>query len=188
MSFKIDFDGNALLKAQEMLKNIPGGMQTATARAINRALQGARAAAVKAIRERYTVRATDIRETLKIKKATKSDLEGSLTSRGTKLDINASHFKVRPRTDTTGNRQRKVVAEIVKGSPFEVQRGFIYNSQVFRREGRTRLPIAKQVGPAVPQMLEQDDVLQRTTEVISERFRERLEHETEVLLNDLTGK
>lgn len=188
MGFKIDFDGNALLQAQKMLKNIPGGMETATARAINRALQGARAVTVKAIRERYTVRATDIRETLRIKKATKSDLEGSLTSRGTKLDINASHFKVRPRTDTTGNRQRKVVAELIKGSPFEVQRGFIYNTQVFRRAGRARLPIAKQVGPAVPQMLEQDDVLQRATEAISERFRERLEHETEVLLNNLDGK
>ena len=179
--FSVEFEGNAIVEAQRLLGKIPGGMQTAVARAVNRALSGARTTVVKAVRERYTVKSKDVRQSLRFKKATKNSLDGELISEGSQLEL--SHFKVKPRTDTTGNRQRKVIAEIIKGSANEVKRGFIYNTQVFRREGRSRLPINKQTGPAVPQMLGQDEVLNKAMETLQKRFASRLQHETEALIN-----
>lgn len=182
--FRIEFDGNALLEARRRLSRIPGGVETAAARAVNRALTGARTEITRAVRERYTIRARDVRQSLSIKRAAKGRLEGEIISRGYKIDLNASHFKVKPRADTTGNRQRHVTAEIIKGSPQTVERGFIFNTQVFRRVGRSRLPIAKQTGPAVPQMLEQDEVLQKTSQALQERFVSRLDHEVKAILNN----
>lgn len=181
--FKIELNGTALLDARRKLSKLPNGVETAAARAVNRVLTSARAEVVRAVRDRYTVRASDVRLSLKLTKASKNRLEGEISSRGSKVDLNASHFKVRPRSDTTGRRQRRVVAEIIKGSPHEVERGFIFNTQVFRRVGRTRLPIAKQTGPAVPQMLEHDEVLTKVSHNLQERFVQRLDHEVEALLN-----
>lgn len=156
--------------------------EKAIANAINRSLITMRKESSKAIRESYTAKASDIKKTIRLEKASKSNLEGTFYSSGTK--ISASHFKITPKTDTTGLNKKAVKVEIKKGSKYTVSRGFNWNSNLFRRKGNARLPIKKEMGPSVPQMLENEDVLDSITQKAHETLEKRLAHEYERLTQE----
>lgn len=52
----IEIDPSALTKAEAMLKDIPGAAQKAAKTAIKKTMKGAQQAAIKKVRERYTIK------------------------------------------------------------------------------------------------------------------------------------
>ena len=69
----IKIDGGAIDRAREMLSSVPGGVGKILPRAINRALTVGRAQVSKSVRENYTVAAAEIKKTLRVTKAFKSE-------------------------------------------------------------------------------------------------------------------
>lgn len=169
-------------RAQNLLRGVRGGASTALARALNRALEGTRTDAVRAVRETYLIKAGDIRETITIKKAGKDDLEARLTSRGSALGV--QHFSVTPKTAT----KRPPIGVRVRirkdSSPAPVPGAFMTGRLVgvFVREGPARLPLRRLHGPAVPSMIG-TVVAERDLEPEAyQRFTRELDHQIDYLL------
>lgn len=193
----IKIDGGVIDRAREMLSNVQGEVSKILPRAVNRALTAGRAQVSKSVRENYTVAAAEIKKTLRVTKASKSEPAGEIVSQGMQLPLR--DFKYSPADEsTTGNKRRKVRVTIAKGNSFNLERGFKWRGHIFARQttgiksrvyfdakGKRRRgePIKRLAGPSVPSMVEgsADKVSERMREV----FEQRLRHETEVLLEKI---
>lgn len=184
----ITLDEKALKQAKALLKEMPNATPKAVVRAMNRTIQSVRTEASRQVRASYTVKANDFKQHVKIKKATPKDLEAQFSGTSLKQTMSLSHFKIQPRTDTTGNKRRPVKVTIKKGSPFKVEKGFVWNGNVYQREGRDRLPIKVMSGPTVPRMLNNDEIIQKLRVKAQETFIKRLEHEIYAQLEGLSKK
>lgn len=193
----IKIDGGAIDRAREMLSSVPGGVGKILPRAINRALTAGRAQVSKSVRENYTVAAAEIKKTLHVTKASKSEPSGEIVSQGMQLPLR--EFKHSPADEsTTGGKRRKVRVTIAKGSPFNLERGFKWRGHIFARQaagiksrvyfdakGKKRRgePIKRLAGPSVPSMLEGS--AEKVSARMHEVFERRLQHEAEVLLEKI---
>lgn len=181
MKINIETEKNAVKRASKLLEGIPDGMQKAMTRALNRALQEGRTAATREVTRRYTVKAKEVRPTFKMHKANKSNLEADLTSTGTNLPL--SSFSHRPNTDTTGANRKQIRVGVKKGGLKRLGQGFIWKGRVMQRVGQTRLPVEQKYGPAVPVILNNDEIVDSVTETMGASVDKRLEHETNRILN-----
>lgn len=170
----------SIRQAQDMLSEIPKGAEAAAAQAFNRALATGRAAATREVTKRYTVKAKDVRPTFSMKKASKNNLDAELISKGGALPLRA--FEHRPTTDTTGRKRKPIRVTIKSGNNFSLVTSFVWRQNIFGRVGSARLPIAKKVGPSVPSMLGNDNIVEEVQGIMAETAEKRLEHE----LNRLT--
>ena len=178
--FLVKIDDNAIKNAKLLLSQIPHGAETAMSRAINRTVQGARTQIVRVVKERYTLPATDIRQTLSVVKSDKKTLTGEIKSRGTQL--NASRFMHKPHGDTTGKKRRQVFVSFTKGNRFSVDRGFVWQGRIYKREGVKRLPFKALQGPSVPQMIGNKENIEKIEQSMTETFNKRIMHEIDVSL------
>ncbi len=178
----IKLDERAIKEAENTLKNVPKATPKVLARALNRTIQNVRTTASKEVRATYTIKAGDFKSNVAIHKASTSNLEAQFTSASLKRSLTLSHFKFTPKSDTTGNRQRPVKATIKKGSPFKIDKGFVWQGNVFHRTSRERLPIAVMAGPTVPRMLNTDDIIAKLRKSSQETFTKRLAHEIDAML------
>ena len=184
----VTLTGDQIARAAEALQHIAGGAEKAMARAINRAIEGARVAAVKDIRVRYNVKARDVRQTMTLRRAKPSDLSASVTSIGRKLPLFA--FAPRPSKPGTGGKGRShLTVSVRKGRRTKHRRAWVgtFGSrlQVAMRVGKKRRPIRVLKGPAIPQMLGVPDVIAEVERVATERLDQRIDHEIRVLLERL---
>lgn len=182
----INLDEKALKQAETFLHGMPKLAPKAIVRAMNRTIKSVRAEASRQVRAEYTVKAGDFKEHVKIKKATPKDLEAEFRGTSLKQTMSLSHFKIQPRTDTTGNKQRPVKATIKKGSPFKVDKGFVWKGNVFHRNGREHLPIKVMSGPTVPRMLNDDEIIKKLRQEAQKTFEKRLEHEISASIKGLS--
>lgn len=182
----IKLDERAIKEAEQTLRNVPKATPKAIARALNRTIQNVRTVASKEVRATYTIKAGDFRSNVAIKKASTNNLEAQFTSASLKRTLTLSHFKFSPKSDTTGNKRRPVKATIKKGSPFKVDKGFVWNGNVFHRTSRERLPVAVMTGPTVPRMLNTDEIIGKLRESSQETFTKRLSHEIDAMLKGHT--
>lgn len=181
MSVNVKTNKNAIEKAVKYLAGVPGGFETAMMRAFNRALQEGRTAAVRETTKQYTVRAKDIRPTFKMHHASKSNLEAGLSSKGGRLPL--STFSHRPTTDTTGAKRKQVRVSVKKGGLKPLGQAFVHNGRILQRLGPTSYPVQQKFGPAVPTMLDNDEVVDKVVETMGNSVDKRLEHETIRILN-----
>lgn len=177
----VETEKDSIERAAELLEGVPNGFQTALSRAFNRALQEGRTAGVRAVMKEYTVKARDVRPTFKMQKASKSNLDAELLSRGSNLELN--RFSHRPQTDTTGNKRREVRVGVKKGGLKPLGQAFVHKGRIFQRLGAARLPVQLKFSNSVPVMLDNDEVVDKVVETMSKSVDKRLEHETERLLN-----
>ncbi len=181
----ITVDESQLKRAEELLKDIPNGVNKAIVNAVNRAAQGARTDAVKKARERYYVKAKDVRKTIELKRATYENQAAIVRAEGSPLAL--SKFRITPRQPPARRRKKPVKAKVLRGGGGgEIPGAFVAQMEsghigVFVRAGKPRLPIKEKFGPSVPQMLEHESV----TEYVEERAREILEQRFEHELNRL---
>ena len=178
--FSVKIDQNAIDRAKLLLSQIPKGAETALSRAINRTIQSARTEIVKVVRERYTLKSSEIRNSFTIVKANKDTLTGEIRSKGSRL--NAARFSHKPGGDTTGNKRQPVTVAFTKGKRFKVDRGFVYQGNIYKRQGKARLPISPMLGPSIPHLIGNQENIEKIESNMTETFNKRLNHELEVVL------
>lgn len=172
----IELQNSNVEKAERLLAGIPGGVQKAMYRSLNRALMEGRTAATRATTKRYTLKAKDVRSTFKMHKANSNTLDAALVSTGANLPL--SRYAHKPGTDTTGRNRKQVKVAVKKGALKPLGQAFIWQGKVMQRLGKTPLPIQQKYAPSVPSILdnmETVDAVQNTMEAAVEK---RLEHET----------
>jgi hypothetical protein len=181
----ITVDAKQLARAELLLRTIPNGVDKAVVAALNRAVEGARTDAVKKVRERYYIKAKDVRDTIDIKKATMDNQVAIIRASGSPIAL--SKFHVTPSRPPAKRRANPIIVRVVRGGGGPIKGAFVAKMQsghigVFRRVGKTRLPITELYGPSVPQMLGHESVTEYIEEKAKERLESRLEHEINRLL------
>ena len=92
-------------------------------------------------------------------------------------------FSYKPKYDTTGATQRPVRVSVKRNVQRTVGNGFVWQGHVFRRVGDARRPVEKVTGPAVPQLIEDPQILDEISEETQDYFEERLQHELDYELS-----
>lgn len=179
MKITADVD-KSLEKATRLLEGIPKGIEKATIRAFNRALQQGRTVATKETTKRYTAKAKDIRPTFKMIRAGGSNMEAELVSTGSRLPL--TRFRYSPMEDTTGSNRKQIRVSVKKGGLKPLGNMFVWKGKIMHRLGDTGLPIQQKFGAAVPVMLNNEDIVEAVNETMMESASKRLEHETLRLL------
>ena len=163
-----------LERARDFLATIPGAAEKACASALNRAAAVGREEAIKAITDRYVVRAGDVREKITLSPATQDRLTISVVARSGPLSL--TYFPHSPIHIGTGGRGKPTLrAEVLRGHEKEVAGAFIapINSKpriMMRAGGRTAtgkaaiknvhtVPIANMLGASSVQAAVQDRAL-----------------------------
>lgn len=118
---RLKADDDALKNVEAMLHGVKGGVEKVTMRAINRALGSGKTALSKGIRETYTVNAATVNETISIRKASASNLEGTIVSSGKPLS--ARHFSHSPEgKDTTGAERKRIRVTVKRAGAASTRR------------------------------------------------------------------
>ncbi len=170
-------EAKGLEKAQKLLMGIPQATEKASMRALNRAILAARTMSTKAIGKEYTVKAKDAKADMILKKAHISRLYATLVAKGSPLDLML--FKVRA---TKGG---DVYAQVKRGGGKELPHSFFVttgNPGIYHRTTAERLPIQREYGPSVPQMIGSPAVIEAIDNHAQEVLESRLEHEIDAIL------
>lgn len=181
----IDLEIHGLDQARALLAHIPGGVERATARAINRAANSLKTAAAKKIPEEYYVKSRDVKATLNVKRASAKRPTAELLSKGSRRPL--SMFKTSP-SNVPRKRlggplrawvKRKSNAQPLKAAFMAKLKG---NTAVAERLTGKRLPIRQLYGPAVPQMLGKEENTAYLATKAQQVLEERLEHEVAAII------
>lgn len=182
----IEIKDDMLKKAEMLLGDIPGAVPKAASNAINRSLEAARTEAVRSVTKEYIITAKEVRNSMPIVKAKPTQLLGTIRSEGNLIPL--SKFDISPKQPPS--TKKTVMARVKKGSgrksvaPAFLARmpGGGQHVGIYKRVGKSRLPLEEKYGPSLPQMLGaesvRDKIEKRAEEVLGDRF----EHETNRIL------
>ena len=180
---EIRIDGTEIRKVELRLGQLHKKAPTVMARALNRAAQTARSTAVNEIRKKYVIKAKDIRSTMRIKKASRSKLGALLVSCGNLIPLD--HFKYTPKQPRPKNPPKSLKVQVKKTGYKELFHAFVADingPKIWQRAGAPRLPIKRLMGPAIPQMLGQQNVREAVLQRAAETYNKRLDHEINRML------
>lgn len=168
-------------EAERLLQGIKGAFPRIAAKAINYGLRAGRTAATVAIRKRYDIKSSVLKEqALRINKATSTTMEGALEAKGTMLPISLFVKSKTPKFKQFGKRKYQVVyATVVKGKRKLVQGAFMAKDRIWERRGEARdapLGIVSTIG--VPSMIKQLDISKQVTDRIAKSTTEELRRAT----------
>lgn len=171
----------ALERASRLLSTVPGGVEKALVSSLNRAATMGKTQAVREVTARYTAKAGEVRNTMSMKRASRSRLDAEIVSSGPVLGL--SHYRYSPRRDTTGaNRKRVRVAVKREGGLKPLGSAFVWQGKLMERQGKARVPIQKMVGPSVPSIMSNPAIVDAMVEKSEENVVKRLEHEVNRIL------
>lgn len=200
----VTFDAKQIERAAKWLEHLAGAdgiMKQAMARAMNRAIEGAKTTAAKDIRATYRVKSADIKATMNLQRATPAKLDAQVKSVGQRISLYI--FGPSPDQPGTGGRfpgmgmTRPPLRVAVKRKGGKGARKIIPGAFIARfggrlrvamRKGAKRFPIEVKYGPAVPQMLGVESVIRHVEMVAQKRLDERLAHEINRALDKAAGK
>lgn len=184
-AIRINVDAEGIDRAMKALSHMPGQFVAAFRNATNRAASMGRTRASKIVRKKYTAKAKDIKKSLSLKRATRSDMMATLYASGHALTL--SKYNYSPHRDTTGAARRKVRSTMKKDNKRVVDNGFVYT---YKKDGQqyiwARTPndpeygIKRVSGSSVPRMMGNQH--EEVEELIREAFQKRLDHEVEARL------
>lgn len=171
--------------ARVLLAHLPGAMERAAARAVNRTTASVKKAAAEKTAEEYYTKQKNVKETMSVSKATPKKLVATLMSKGTRIPLSA--FKISP--NKVDSKNRAIMQAQVKrtGSGGVIRRAFLVkfasgHTALMERRGRPRLPIDELYGPAVPQMMSQQPVMSVMSKESEAVLSKRMEHEVDAVL------
>lgn len=136
------------------------------------------------VRQHYTIKASDIKDTLIKNYPSKKDLSASVESKGHTLSF--YHFTHSPKTRPATKKKYKVKVTIKRDSGSQEvntdPKPFIATldggiDHIVKREGTERKPIVVLRTLSVPQMITNENVGEEIQKAAMEKFNERLEHE-----------
>lgn len=183
----VTLDASQIDRAVETLRHLPGAAEQAMARAMNRAIEGARTTAAKEARAVYRVSSQDVKATMRLQRATPSRLEAEVKSTGPRTPL--YEFGPTPDRPGTGGRLPGVgmtrpplrVAVKRRGKGGTIDGAFVARLggklRVVQRLSAKRFPIRVLYGPAVPQMMGRQETIDRIERVAQARLDARLDHE-----------
>lgn len=184
-----DIGSNSIDRVTKLLAGIPNGAKRALSSALKRASSSGEAFAARAVRAEYYISASDF------KQFTKSSRNIVSTDSGTEISIKyyGTHIPL-IRFDTHLDKDGRVTSRVMRSSArqtldnaFSATFGSI--TGVYERKGESRFPLHQLYGPAVPQMMDNnDDVSEAIAEHIRNTFEKRAEHEILRVLNRWEGK
>lgn len=170
-----------LKKVQLALRNQPEKINLVLSRAINRAATNAKSNMSKKVREEYVVKASDVKKTINISKATSSNPSATVKSTGNRLDL--VDFKLTPKNLFKGQNNYSV--QVHKSGGLKKVPGFAAASNkwgLFMRAGAKQYPIKRLMGPSVPQMIGHESVITWIEQEASSMLNQRVQHELEQVL------
>ena len=144
----------------------PSLIDKATNSAIGKTARKTRTFISKNVRQEYTVKAGDIRKSVGTRIRRPSRTSAALDYKGSTISLR--RFGARKRQV---NGRPGVSVAVKKGQRKVVKGGFSHgNGPIFKRIGRSRLPIEKLFGPSVPQMVSNLQITDKTNEFIGFEF------------------
>lgn len=179
----VTIDGVDIRKVELRLGQMSRKAPDAMTRALNRAVEAARTAAVREIRQDYVIKAKEARGTMRIVKASKRTLSAELRSRGHLIPLD--HFRYKPKQPRPKNPPKALQVQVKKTGYKDLLHAFVADingPKIWQRVGKSRLPIRRLMGPAVPQMLGQENVRAKVLEKALGTYKKRLDHEINRIL------
>lgn len=183
MKMFITSDEKMLNEVQEKLGEFHKRAPNAISNALNRGVSNMNTNSRKEIRKEYNIKAGDVSPTLKVFKSSRMSLGASVQSKGGVIPLD--RFKISPRT-INPLRKSPIKAAVKKGSPRSLGSGFmaeINGPKLFKRSGKSRLPINRLFGPSIPQMLENEATREEIQRQGQEVYEKRLDHEIKRILD-----
>jgi|GEM_PF-201037 len=211
MSIIVEVDDFELQRVREQLGALENKAPNVIAGAINRAVTNAKANVPKEIRQRYHVKTGTIKERLKLLKANASNLRGEVRLSGKVIGLNK--FKVTPGT-VNPNRKSQLKIAIKKGGTKVIPGAFnadLNDVKVFERNGQMAFPskgsykgrkikrgqrkgqlikrekIDRLMGPSVPQMAGNEEVVEKVNRDAMIMYEKRINHDINRLLSRMGG-
>lgn len=174
----ITVDAKKIKEIEKQLGSFKSKAPSVIYKSLNRAAENARTNASRKARETYEIKASTVRDTIKLIRANKSNLRAIVRSVGYRMGL--IKFKVSPKNPRPQNPPKVLKAAVKKTGLKEVMGAFVANingNKVFKRTTKSRLPIEQLFGPAVPQILGTENVRGYIESEALKTFDTRIEHE-----------
>jgi hypothetical protein len=187
ISLDISLNESQFRTARDSLLHIPGAAEKTIARAVNRAVEGARTDAIKAVCAEYAIKATDVRKSIHIKRATPGNPVAQVISTGSPIPL--IKFKVTPRKPRArGEKKKTVVAGVKFGNAKPMPHSFVARMKsghvgVYSRKDGTGRTIKQHYSPSVPQMMGNEKALEYIEKRAYERLDKELRHQVGYLFS-----
>lgn len=178
----ITVEAENLRQVQEALKDTPYRVNVILARSINRAATNARANMAKTVVKEYTVKSSDVKSTVNVVNATPYKTYATVKSKGQRIDL--VDFKLTPKVLFKGQHDYSV--QVHRSGGLKRVPGFAAQSNkwgLFMRTGASRFPIKRLMGPSVPQMIGNKNVIEEIENQAQSLLNERLQSELNYELN-----
>lgn len=187
MSVRIVVDDDELKRVQQQLGELQHKAPNVIANALNRSISNIKANIPKEVRKDYHVKSSDVKDTLKVFKASASRLQGEVKATG-KL-IGLEKFKISP-DNVDPRRKKQLKIAVKKDGTKQILGAFIASIQgkkVFKRDGKSRLPISRLMGPSVPQMIGNKENVETINQNAYFTYEKRINHEINRVLSKMGG-
>lgn len=171
----IRIDEDQLERARTALGAIDNGFTRAVAASLNRAAMGFSTDTVRGTTSRYYVKASDVRKSFIVRRASVRDFEATIFSRGRRRPM--AEYKVTPRTP--GGTRRQLLGAVKKDGMKSLGRAFLMErrGQFTPYIRNARGDLEPFISPSIPQIVKNRETVAEAEAGASERFRKRLDHE-----------
>ena len=180
----IQITNNALERANSALRRILSEFPLAVARATNRTMYGMGTDAARETAKRYFVKSGDVKKSIEYRKATGSNLLGTMISRGKRHSL--SEYRLTPLTPKKG-AITQLKGAVKREGGLKSLRGFLVKRAGgkyfpfyrigYASEHRQRGEIRSYISPSIPQIVKNEETRQAIEQGVEERFAKRLDHE-----------
>lgn len=181
----ISFDEKSLAAAKMGMMLAPKETRRAASKAVNRTLTHVRSTMSKTARQRYVVKAAEIKKSLKTKRASAGSLSGEIDSAGRPIGITAFKMSVRKKGPVKVKILRQGSLKPVKGL-FVNHFPSGYVGPMYRKQ-RSRYPLSSFAGPSAPQMIGNKNVLPKWEKDAEEFLNRQFLHEVDYRISKLLG-
>lgn len=191
----LSIDTTSVQKFSKQFGKLEGEMTKATVAALNRTITHVKKEISKAVVSEYEIKPMDVKKSLDQKKASLADTTAYIKSEGKPLSL--AHFKFTPKRPPKIKgvkvADRKVVTvKIKKQVGAKKINGFVQTingaTNVFKRLGKARFPIAVVRTVSVPQMIENSKVYPKIKKEAEKKLEERLTHEIDYRMNKMAQR
>jgi len=186
MDIRVTVNERDLARLKKEFRFIPGASEKALVAALNRTVVGVRAEAVREITKVYEIKARDVRETMALRRASRSRIEAAVISQGGAIGLH--HFKISPRSFSLPRPPSGVRVKVRRDGAGRRLRGpFLTNRirGVYRRKnpGDPKDRRLEQLfGPAVPSMLKDEGAFGRVQWYADARLSKEIDGQIERIL------
>ncbi len=167
---KVDVSKDDAEKIRQALSSLSGReLHAALGASGKRAARHGMTVGAKKMREVYTIKSGVAKSRMKVENPSPLD---------TVIRIEGG---TEPVKNFRGTRRRKdgVFVSIKRDSGGVVPRSFMHGDAPLMREGAERYPLKGVYGPSVPQMFDDESVIETTMDAMAEKYEERIMHELE---------